>query len=220
MIALGLLIVLIIGIVYVVMNGKRSDGSKSFLNSTASNRIERPMRAEKYIDRWLRADLISESQATSIRAFEDAREKLEEKPSIEVPSPERRISVIAEALGYVGGMLGIVGLVLLVSRYWEDMANGGRLALSGGGVIAFVVAGALVHEESDPAFARLRWFLWLLATAAVGVSSSVLDDTLFDTEHGQRTVLMVAIGVMVVSAALWAWRNRPIQQATFLGAFS
>ena len=220
MIALGLLIVLIIGIVYVVMNGKRSDGSKSFLNSTASNRIERPMRAEKYIDRWLKADLISQSQATSIRAFEDAREKLADKPSIEVPSPERRISVIAEALGYVGGMLGIVGLVLLVSRYWEDMANGGRLALSGGGVIAFVVAGALVHEESDPAFARLRWFLWLLATAAVGVSSSVLDDTLFDTEHGQRTVLMVAIGVMVVSAALWAWRERPIQQATFLGAFS
>ena len=220
MIALGLLIVLIIGVVYVVMNGKRSDRSQSFLHSTASNRTEMPMRAEKYIDRWLKAGLITEPQATSIRAFEEASEKLEVKPSLVAPSPERRISVIAEALGYVGGMLGIIGLVLLISRYWEDMANGGRLALSGGGVVAFVVAGALVREESDPAFARLRWFLWLLATAAVGVSSSVLDDFLFDTEHDQRTVLMVAVAIMVLSAVLWAWRERPIQQATFLGSFS
>ena len=220
MIALGLLIVLIVGIVFVVMNGRRPEGSGSFLSSTASTRTARPLRAETYISRWLKAELITEPQAASIRAFEEASEKLETKPSIETPSPERRISVIAEALGYVGGMLGIVGLVLLISRYWEDMANGGRLALSGGGVIAFILAGALVREESDPAFARLRWFLWLLATAAVGVASSVLDDTLFDTEHDQRTVLTVAIGIMAVSVILWAWRERPIQQATFLASFA
>ena len=220
MIALGLLIVLIVGIVFVVMNARRPEGSGSFLSSTASTRTARPLRAETYISRWLKAELITEPQAASIRAFEEASEKLETKPSIETPSPERRISVIAEALGYVGGMLGIVGLVLLISRYWEDMANGGRLALSGGGVIAFILAGALVREESDPAFARLRWFLWLLATAAVGVASSVLDDTLFDTEHDQRTVLTVAIGIMAVSVILWAWRERPIQQATFLASFA
>lgn len=119
MIALGLLIVLIVGVVYVVMNGRRSDGSKSFLDSTASARTSRPLRAETYINRWLKAGLITEPQAASIRAFEEASEKLEEKPSFESPSPERRISVIAEALGYVGGMLGIVGLVLLISRYWK-----------------------------------------------------------------------------------------------------
>lgn len=87
-------------------------------------------------------------------------------------------------------------------------------------MIAFVVAGVFVREESDPAFARLRWFLWLLATAAIGVAASVLDDFIFETEHDQRTVLMVAIGIMILSAILWAWRERPIQQATFLGAFS
>ena len=140
MIALGLLIVLIVVVFFMVMNGQRSKDSGSFLSSTASHRVERPIRAEKFIEKWLKAGLITEPQAASIRAFEEASEKLEEKPSYEAPSPERRISVIAEALGYVGGMLGIVGLVLLVSRYWEDMANGGRLALSAGGIALFVVA--------------------------------------------------------------------------------
>lgn len=221
MIALGLLIVLIVVVVFVVMNGQRSKGgSGSFLTSTASQRVDRPIRAEKFVEKWLKAGLITEPQAASIRAFEEASEKMEERPSFEVPSPERRISVIAEALGYVGGMLGIVGLVLLVSRYWEDMANGGRLALSAGGVVLFVVAGVFVHEETDAAFARLRWFLWLLATAATAVLSGVLDDAIFDVENGQRTVLSVSLGIMVISAALWAWRERPIQQATFLASLS
>jgi hypothetical protein len=220
MIALGLLIVLIVVVVYVVMNGQRSKSPRSFLDSTASQRVERPLRAEKFIEKWLKAGLITEPQAASIRAFEEASEKIEEKPAFAAPSPERRISVIAEALGYVGGMLGIVGLVLLVSRYWEDMANGGRLALSAGGVALFVIAGALIHEEVDAAFARLRWFLWLLATAAVAAFSGVLDDAIFDVENGQRTVLSVSIGIMVISAVLWAWRERPVQQATFLASFS
>ena len=220
MVGLGLLIVLIVVVVFVVMGRPRSEGAGSFLSSTASQRVERPVRAEKFIDRWLKAGLITEPQAASIRAFEEASEKMETKPSFAAPSPERRISVIAEALGYVGGMLGIVGLVLLVSRYWEDMANGGRLALSAGGLLLFVVAGALVHEETDDTFARLRWFLWLLATAAAGVLSGVLDDAIFDAEHGQRTVLTVAIGIMVISAVLWAWRERPVQQATFLASLS
>ncbi len=220
MIALGLLIVLIVVVVFMVTNGQRAKGSGSFLDSTASRRVERPLRAEKFIEKWLKAGLITEPQAASIRAFEQASEKMEEKPSFEAPSPERRISVIAEALGYVGGMLGIVGLVLLVSRYWEDMANAGRLSLSAGGVALFVIAGALIHEEADEAFARLRWFLWLLATAAVAVFSGVLDDAIFDVENGQRTILSVSLGIMVISGVLWAWRERPVQQATFLVSVS
>ncbi len=59
--------------------------------------------------------------------------------------------MVAEALGYLGGILASVGLLLIVSRYWPDLALGGRLALSGSlAAVALFGAGAAVHEEADP----------------------------------------------------------------------
>jgi len=127
----------------------------------------------------------------------------------------RRVPVVAEALGYIGGMLGTIGLVLLVARYWPDMAYPGRLALAASGAIVLAVAGWLVHEAADPASARLRWFLWLASTAAAALFAGVVAIDGFDLDDS-RVALIISGSVAFQSAMLWWWRDRPVQQATAL----
>jgi hypothetical protein len=134
------------------------------------------------------------------------------------PRSAPRVPVAAEALGYLGGILALVGLALVVARYWPDMATAARLGLSGAGALVFYGAGVSVSESVDPALARLRGFLWLLATAALGLSTGVLAIDAFGVSASETVVPMCADVVAVASALLWRGRERPLQQLMFLGA--
>jgi hypothetical protein len=178
----------------------------------------RQSRLEDDLARWVAAGLLGAGQADAIREHE--RGPRPAGPGVvpaAAPSGTRaRIPVVAEALGYLGGVLALAGLGLLVGRYWPDMGPGARLALSGGGAIAFLVAGGLVPERADPALARLHGFLWLAATAAIGLFVGVLVADSFD--GAVQTVVLASSGsVALVSGALWRGRDRPLQQLTFLG---
>lgn len=165
------------------------------------------------LQRWAADGLITPQQADAIQAHEQQR--LAAPPP--VPGPVRRIPAVAEALGYLGGVLGIVGVSVLVSRYWSDIAAAGRLGLAGGATAAFVLAGLLVREQADPTFKRLRGFLWLMATGAAGLTSGIVAHDLFDADDPVTIATVAAAGVAVVSGVLWRWRDRPLQQLTCLG---
>jgi hypothetical protein len=137
---------------------------------------------------------------------------------VEVPKTPRRIPLVAEALGYVGGMLAIVGLVLLISHYWSDMANPARVSLTFGGSALLIVGGYMIDEIADVAFARLRWFMWLLASAALGVGAAVVDDIVWTHFHAERRALLVSASIALLGAVLWAGRRRPVQQFEFMVA--
>jgi hypothetical protein len=94
------------------------------------------------------------------------------------------------------------------------MATPARLAIAGGGAVAFVVAGALVHEQADAALARTRWFLWLLSTAATVLFAGIAVADGYGTEAPETIALGCAAAGAVQSAALWQWRTRPVQQLT------
>lgn len=168
------------------------------------------------LDEWTNAGLITSDQAAAISAFEASKVAVtthEERPS-------RRVPVVAEALGYLGGILGIVGLVMLIARYWQDMAGGVRLAVALIGLALAAAAGALVRVDGEAALLRLRWFLWLVATAAAGVAGGVIVHDLMGRDAARQesqVALGVALAVTFVSAGLWALRERPVQQATMLG---
>jgi len=184
-------------------------------------------RLEDDLARWVALGLLTEEQAGAIvahEAGESPRPSVARRPLPPTRPPvaaglvrRRGLPPIAEALGYLGGMLGIVGLVLLVSRFWEDMAMTGRLALSGGGAGALVAAGALIHAELDPAFERLRAFVWLASSAATGLFAGVIAADGFEVS---RMAVAAACGgaVAVESGVLWGWRDRPVQQAVALAA--
>lgn len=173
------------------------------------------------IERWAALGLLSTEQAAAILAHEAAAKPGDAATADRPRAPERarRVPAVAEALGYLGGMLGVIGLVLLVVRYWPDMATAGRLALSGGSAIALVLSGALADEDADPAFARLRGFLWFGSTAAAALFAGVVVDT-FGFERDETVVLAVSGAVAFESGLLWWWHERPLQQAAFLGGLA
>jgi hypothetical protein len=172
------------------------------------------------IGQWVAAGLLTPEQADALRAYEQAPTPAAGPtvPRPATPSPARRVAVVAEAMGYLGGILALVGLALVVARYWPDMATAARLGLSGVGAVVFSGAGVLVSESADPALARLRGFLWLLATAALGLFTGLLAVDAFGVTTTETVVLMCAGVVATASALLWSGRERPLQQLTFLGA--
>ena len=124
---------------------------------------------------------------------------------------------MAEALGYLGATLAVVGLLLVLSRYWEDMALAGRLALSGGGTVICLVGGFLVREGDDPALSRLRWSLWLASAAAFALFGAVAAADGLPTDAPETIVLAAAGAAMLESGLLWFGRERPLQQLVALG---
>jgi hypothetical protein len=169
------------------------------------------------LDRWASLGLISAAQAEAIRAHEAAVAV----PASTALAPAGRsgrhhgVTALAEALGYLGGILASVGLLLVVSRYWPDMATAARLALAGAGSLGLLAAGFLVRGAS-PAIERLRGFLWLASTATAGVFAGVVADSALGLE-GAAPVAIAASGMIAVhSAALWRGRDRPLQQVAVL----
>ena len=158
--------------------GERVHRAADHTATTPANGAAANLRAA--LDRWRTAGLITDAQAASIEQHELTL--LQAARPVPAHDTRRGIPLVAEALGYLGGTLGIVGLTLLVSRYWPDMATAGRLGLSGGAAVLLAGAGYSVHEGADPAFTRLRWFLWLVSSAAGALFAGVLATQTFGAD--------------------------------------
>lgn len=182
---------------------------------------EGPGRLADDLGRWVALGLLSGRQADAILAHEQRSPAPLTRASPERTSrPARGGPAIAEALGYLGGILAGTGLLLLVANYWSDLATAGRLALTGAGAVGLLVAGALVREGATPALSRLRWFLWLTATAMTAVWMRVLVVDGFGT-HAAKTVVAACAGAVALeSGMLWWRRDRPLQLLTCLGGTS
>lgn len=129
----------------------------------------------------------------------------------------RRAATLAEAIGYAGGTLALVGLGIVAGNYWPDMAPAARAAAAGAGTALFLAGGALAGGRSST-LVRLRGFLWFLATAAAGLTAQVLLADIGDVQRDATIALAIATAVVVVSALCWQGDvQRPIQLATLFG---
>jgi hypothetical protein len=126
--------------------------------------------------------------------------------------------VVAEALGYLGGILAVTGLVLVVSRYWPDMATVVRLTISGAGVVGLLVAGWLVRPGGDPALERLRGFVWVASSACAALFAGVVAADVLDAEAPKTIAVAASAAVVAESGLLWRGRPLPFQQLTAFGA--
>lgn len=214
MILLALVVLLGLGIGWAVTESRRRGPATVATRVTVRGDLARDLH------RWVTEELLSEEQASAILGHERARTAVVHAPTPSRPHGER-IPVVAEALGYLGGVLATVGLVLVLSHTWPDLTTAWRLALTGTGAGLLVGLGALVHEQADPALARLRWTLWLASTAAFALFARELafepGPLGLEAEAGAA---VVAGAVTLESGLLWWWRARPVQQATFLGGLA
>lgn len=232
MVSLTLLIVIVVGVVVLVARSRGAGPTARKIGSPGAHTDARqdasPAPAvvsglAAALERWVEAGLLTEDQSTAIEAYESAA--VSRPPPWTGPTPSTsvvgrlrstRVPVVAEALGYLGGALATVGLVLVVSRYWPDMTTAGRLALSGAAAALLGVAGLLVHEDADPALARLRSVLWLASTAAAALFAGVLAADGLGADSPETIVASCAGAVAAVSGVMWGWRDRPLQQLVAL----
>ena len=165
--------------------------------------------------RWVEAGLVSGEQAAAIEDFERAAAR---KAAAEA---ERRVPLVAEALGYLGGALVVAALALVIGRRWQDMPELAHLAVLSVATAAVFAGGWAVRGNDDPALGRLGSLLWFLSAAGVGGTvGSVIVDFVEPEGHAEvvRSVLVVFVVMLAWSVPLWRVRPWPLQQlATFAG---
>jgi hypothetical protein len=168
---------------------------------------------------WQQAGIISAEQATRIEAFEYAAAAALQPAPASAPVRTRRIPLVAEALGYLGATLGVVGLSLLIHRYWNDLATAGHLSVTILAALALTVAGLFVPEARDPAYSRLRSFVWTAASVAAAFAAGVIAVDAAHAQDGATIAVAVAATVALHSGLLWWGRaERPVQQIIGLAA--
>jgi hypothetical protein len=154
---------------------------------------------------WVAAGFISADQAHSIEEHEAAPHERRAAP-MSALAPEVGPSLVVEALGYLGGVVMLVGAGILVGMYWQDLSVTLRLVLIGATAVALVGAGFAVPERLGEAAGRLRSVLWAAGVVATGAFLVVLCDDVLD-RYDEHQLVIVGPGTAVVAAALW-WLHR------------
>lgn len=217
MVALGVLVLVVIGIVAAVVAATRVGKAPVVRAGSAP--------VPEQLARWQEAGLLTGEQVEAIVAHEAWAHRSDQPPApvsltARTPRPAagtdrpRRVPAVAEALGYLGGVLAAAGVVLLVARWWTDLGMAGRLTVTAFATLVLTVGGLALHDAGhEPAMARLQAFLWLLAGVAVGALAAVLVRDVVDTTAVETVVFGVAGTVTVHSGLLWWWRaTRPVQE--------
>jgi hypothetical protein len=162
------------------------------------------------LEGWVHAGLISDEQARTIRQHEAGPHERRAAMTL-APSPETGPSLVVEALGYLGGIVMLVGAMLLVSLFWADLPVALRLVLIGATALALVGAGLAVPERLGEAAGRLRSVLWAAAVVATGAFLVVLSADVLD-RYDEHQLWLVGGGTAVVAAVLWWMRRTWLQQ--------
>jgi len=166
------------------------------------------------VDRWVAAGIITGEQAQRINA------DLATVPAVAVPAvpapagpavSRSGASLVAEALGYLGGVIVLVGVGLVLGLTWLNLTAEVRVGLAGAVAVAFGVAGWLIPVgRLGASGARLRGVLWLVTSVAVFACIALAGDQLMHL-HDARIALQAGVGAAVVSAVLW-WLHRHVLQ--------
>ncbi len=191
-------------------SGRRGVTAESAAIDPAAGAQGRSLAAD--LDGWVAAGLISREQADAIAAHERAA------AAARKPTRERRVSLIAEALGYVGTALALAGAGVGLGQAWEDIAGWGRLSIAGGATALLLLGGFVLLSQTEPAFRRLQSVLWFLAVGAAVWALVVLGVEFLDLEDDERILLLIGAGTAALAAVLWAVRREALQHAALFAS--
>ena len=191
-------------------SGRRGVTVESAAIDPAAGAQDRSLAAD--LDGWVGAGLISREQGDAIAAHERAA------VAARKPTRERRVSLIAEALGYVGTALALAGAGVGLGQAWEDIAGWGRLSIAGGATALLLLGGFVLLSQTEPAFRRLQSVLWFLAVGAAVWALVVLGVEFLDLEDDERIVLLIGAGTATLAALLWAVRREALQHAALFAS--
>lgn len=163
---------------------------------------------------WVAAGYITDDQADRIRADATSRP---EPTALPAPPPARGTSLVTEALGYLGGVIVLVGLGLVTGLFWNELSTLARVLLAAAVTALLGVAGAAVPRELAATGVRLRSVLWAVAAAALFACLSLLAADGFGWS-ANVVVLFAGAGTAVGSALAWMVHRQVLQQAAVLAS--
>ncbi len=138
-------------------------------------------------------------------------------PAAEGGHRKPRVSLLTEAVAYVGAILLLAGGIAAIGQRWRSIGDWGHVGAFIGAAVFFLLVGLVVRGVREPAMQRLTGVAWLLSV--VGVAGATVSAT-HDVYHNPTriTVLAVGLAVTLYSAILWLIRRRaPQNVALFAG---
>ena len=159
------------------------------------------------LGRWERAGIIDRDQARRIQDLETLR----------LQPGEPRLPMAAEAVGYLGGALMIVGGLVAFGQVWDDLPIGVRITAPATAALVLLGAGAIVRRRVEPAFERLASASWFLATGAATFTAGVAARDAMEIGP-PGTVLGVGGVALVAAVLLWLFLPQPLQHVAVLAA--
>lgn len=127
------------------------------------------------------------------------------------PDEPRRISLLTEAVGYIGTILLLAGATAAVGQRWHDISTAGRLAFLGGASVLFLAVGAVVRSSGEPAFRRLTGVTWAVSVVAFGGCAAVIEDSI--DAAARPTFLVIVTTSTAYAGLLWLVHRHAIQHA-------
>lgn len=157
---------------------------------------------------WTDAGLLSEAQAAAIRAREAGRPGRPVTTQVASAGP----SLAVEALGYLGGVVMLVGATLLVSTIWADISTAVRLLLIGGTAATLISGGFVIAvDRLGDAAGRLRSVLWAAGVASGAAFFGVLSSDVWG-RHSYHSLVVIGPAAAMLAAPLWRLRTTWLQQ--------
>lgn len=210
MLMFPLLVVIVLVLLLTLSRRRPGDGGEPGRGGPQAPEVARSPELADVLDRAVAHGIVSRETADAILA--DERARLLAEPT-EGPPQRPAVSALTEAIGYVGASLLMIGMVVLVGTYWQDLLTWSRLAILGGVAVAFFVVGALLRDESEPVIWRLQNFVRLLSTGALAGFLGVLTVDALEWS-GEPVAIAIGATVAVYSFALWRLKDRPAQHLT------
>lgn len=166
------------------------------------------------LEEWVEAGLVTPEQSQAIRKHE-AEQHGPHAAVAAMRSPQAGPSLVVEALGYLGGVVMLVGAGILAGMLWPDLSVPLRLALVGTTAMALIGAGFAVPDRLGEAAGRLRSVLWALGVGATAGFFAVFTTEVLD-RYDEHALVVVGPLTAVVAGVLWWLRHTWLQQLALL----
>lgn len=138
------------------------------------------------------------------------------------PAPDRvrvepRISLLTEAVAYVGAVLILAGGGVAIGQRWGDIPAWGHVAVLAGAGLFSLLLGVAVRGVSEPAVQRLVGVVWFVSVAGVAAAAGLWAAEIAKA-NPDVTTLTVGVVAAAYAGGLWLVRQRALQVvALFLG---
>ena len=129
----------------------------------------------------------------------------------------RRISLLTEAVAYVGAILVLAGGAAAIGQRWNSIGDWGHVGVYAGAATFFLLVGIIVRRVHEAAIQRLVGVVWFLSVAGVAGAVGFATHEVYGNTDAV-TALAVGVAVALYAAALWLVRRRALQNvALFAG---